>query len=53
MEVLSNILNLVILHQKYNQISNVIKFMQIFMFISVCDCQPAENMGEVPVHTMG
>jgi hypothetical protein len=53
MEVSSNNLNLVILYQKYNQISNVIKLMQIFTFISVSTCLPAENMSEVPVHTMG
>jgi len=50
MEVSSYNLNLLILYQKYNPISNVTQCMQIFMFICMPSCLPAENKGEVPVH---
>jgi len=50
MDISNYNLNLLILYQKYNQISNVIKFMQTFTFICVLTCLPAENRGEVPVH---
>jgi len=49
MEVSSCNLNLLILYKKYNTISNVITFMQIFTFICLATHLPTENRGEVPV----
>jgi hypothetical protein len=50
MEVSSYNLNLLILCQKYNQISDVIIFLQIFMFICEPTFLPLENWSEVPLH---